>query len=370
MKKVCIVTASRSEYGVLRWLIEAIAKDKALQLQLIVTGAHLSPEQGLTYTAIEKDGYYIDEKIEMFLSSASSVGIVKSMGLCLLGISDAYRRLTPDLIVILGDRYELLSIAGAALIMGIPIAHISGGDTTKGAIDNEIRNAVTMISNIHFPSTEESANRIIAMRGSKDNVYTVGEPGLDNFLKLNLMDKKTIASILDIDPLKKWVLVTYHPETYISIEENLKVINSLKEIMNENTNIQFVITKANTDLGGCQINHFWDQLHMINPKRFCLFDSLGQVRYMSLMKYCSAVIGNSSSGIIEAPFLGIPVLNIGNRQQGRHMCSSIVCCSNQDVSMKEAFNLVLNKKNKIDKYWGDGHSSDRILSHIKDYLFK
>ncbi len=370
MKKVCVITAARSEYGVLRWLIEGIAKDKALQLQLVVTGGHLSPEQGLTYKAIEEDGYYIDEKVEMFLSSDSSVGIVKSMGLCSIGISDAYRRLKPDLIVILGDRYELLSIAGAALVMGIPIAHISGGDITKGAIDNEVRNAITMISNIHFPGTEESEKRIVQMKGDKNNVFKVGEPGLDNFIRLNLLDKKTVAQTLNLDMSKKWVLVTYHSETYISIDENLRVVNTLKEIMCETTGIQFVITKANTDLGGYQINNCWNELSLIDPKRFSLFDSLGQIRYMSLMRFCSAIMGNSSSGIIEAPFLGIPVLNIGNRQEGRHMCSNIISCSSQSIVIKSAFEAVLNKSVEVDKYWGDGHSSDKILSHIKDYLLE
>ncbi len=368
MKKVCVITGARSEYGLLRWVIDGIDKDADLQLQLVVTGGHLSPEQGLTYQAIEEDGYHIDEKVEMLLSSETSVGISKSMGLCSIGMADAFNRLKPDMIVVLGDRYELLPIVGTALVMGIPVAHISGGDITEGAIDDEIRNAVTMMSTLHFPGVVDSAHRIERMRNTTRNIYAVGEPGLDSFYRINLMSKVQLAQNLQIDASKRWVLVTFHSETTLSVEQNLEMIDNFCSVMDSFNDLQFVITKANADLGGNRINQKWKQYVDEHQDKCILVSSLGQLRYLSFMKYCDAVVGNSSSGIVEAPFIGTPVLNVGNRQKGRYVCKNVVCSSSQYQEMLVSMKKVMTQPRMVDTYWGDGHTSEKILNHIKQYL--
>ena len=367
MKKICIVTAARSEYGVLHWVIDEINNDKDLKMQLIVTGAHLSLEQGLTYRFIEQDGYTISAKVDMHLASDDKANLVRSMGKCSEGFADVFEDLKPDLVVVLGDRYELLPIVSAALVMRIPIAHISGGDVTEGAIDDEVRNAVSMMSTLHFPGVIDSAKNLHRMLGSEKNVYAVGEPGLDSFLRYKLWDKETTAKELNLDLQKKWCLVTLHPETKISLEENVNMVQSLYASMQQTHVIQYVITKANTDAGGAAINDFWVEV-VKNNSNVQLYASLGQIRYLSFMKHADMVIGNSSSGIIEAPFMGTPVVNIGDRQKGRHICKNVICCGR---SQKEIIKAVF-KANKteriIDTYWGDGHSSERIVAEIKKYL--
>ncbi len=349
-------------------MIDGIDKDADLQLQLVVTGGHLSPEQGLTYQAIEEDGYHIDEKVEMLLSSETSVGISKSMGVCAMGMSDTFNRLKPDMIVVLGDRYELLPIVSTALMMRIPVAHISGGDVTEGAIDDEIRNAVTMMATLHFPGVIDSAHRIERMRNSTENIYAVGEPGLDSFYRIKLMEKGELADNLGIDNNKKWVLVTFHSETTLSIAQNLEMIENFCRVMDAFDDVQFVITKANADLGGNRINQIWKQYVEEHPSKAVLVSSLGQLRYLSFMKYCDAVVGNSSSGIVEAPFIGTPVLNVGNRQKGRYICRNVICSSASFEEMMANMRKVMQSPRCVDTYWGDGHTSEKILNHIKQYL--
>lgn len=367
MKKICVITAARSEYGVLRWLIDEVYNDNVFELQLVVTGAHLLAGQGLTYKFIEQDGYPITAKVDMHFSSDDKASLVRSMGKCSEGLADVFEDLKPDLLVVLGDRYELLPIVSAALVMRIPIAHISGGDITEGAIDDEVRNAVSMMSTLHFPGVIDSAKNLHRMLGTEKNVYVVGEPGLDNFLRYNLWEKETTAKELNLDVHKRWCLVTLHPETKISLEENIKMVKSLYASMLQPQNIQYIITKANTDAGGAAINEFWSEVARNNTS-VQLFASLGQIRYLSFMKHADMVIGNSSSGIIEAPFMGTPVVNIGDRQKGRHICKNVICCGR---SQKEIINAILEADKTeriIDTYWGDGHSSERIVAEIKKYL--
>lgn len=370
MRKICIVTAARSEYGLLRWLMEEIRRDQELCLKLLVTGAHLSVEQGLTYGQIEEDGFSIDEKVEMLLASSTDVSIVKSMGLCSIGIADSLKRLSPDLLVVLGDRYELLPICSAALLMSIPIAHISGGDVTEGAIDDQVRNAVTMMASLHFPGVEESADRIVKMRGSRLNVWACGEPGLDNFTRLSLWDRSKLAADLQINETKKWILVSYHSETKISLDQNIGVISKIQEALDGIEDIEVVITRANADLGGVEINMYWENLVKENGEKYKLFDSLGQLRYLSLMKETACVVGNSSSGIVEASFLGIPVLNIGRRQKGRYLCKNVISIENYNENVGEILNKLLQEKrvDLVDNYYGDGHTSERIKKRIKEYF--
>lgn len=368
MKKVCIITAARSEYGLLKWVIDGVYRSKELSLQLVVTGAHLSPEQGLTYKFIEEDGFPIAEKTPMLLSSNDEVGAIKSMGVCSISMADTFSRLKPDMVVVLGDRYELIPITSAALLMRIPIAHIGGGDITEGAIDDEVRNAVTMMADLHFPGTVDSANNIIRMRGTGQGVFTVGEPGLDSFTRETLWDKEKTAQQLNLDLSKRWCLVTLHPETKLSMEQNCQMVDDLCETIAKVDNCQFVITKANTDVGGALINDRWDVFVNSHRDNMQVYASLGHLRYLSLMKHVDLLVGNSSSGIVEAPFLGTPVVNIGDRQKGRHICSNVICCGRQKEDVEKAIDVALHTERKADYYWGDGQTSERIVKTIKKYL--
>ena len=368
VKKVCIVTAARSEYGLLKWIIDGVHQDSELDLQLVITGAHLSEEHGLTYRFIEEDGYPIAAKVDMQLSSDDKANIVRSMGKCSEGFADAFAKLNPDVVMVLGDRYELLPIVSAALVMGIPVAHLSGGDVTEGAIDNEVRNAVTMMSAIHFPGVESSAENLSRMLGDNAQVYTAGEPGLESFLRFELMSREELAENLQLDINKKWCLVTLHPETKLGLEENLNMAKNLFEAMRESEGVQFVISKANADFGGLQINSFWEEAVKQDENKYKLFTSLGQRRYLSYMRQTAGVIGNSSSGIVEAPFLGIPVINIGDRQKGRHLCKNVIQTNSDSESLRKAFTKMLAQPTIVDNYYGDGHTSEYVISVLKDWL--
>lgn len=367
-KRICVITAARSEYGPLRWIIDAIYKDAELELQLVVTGSHLSEEQGLTYRFIEEDGYPITAKVDMQLSSKDKKSIVRSMGKCLEGFADTFAKLQPDVVMVLGDRYELLPIVSAALVMRIPVAHLSGGDVTVGAIDNEVRNAVSMMSSIHFPGVDNSADNLKRMLGMDARIYTVGEPGLESFLRYDLMSKSELADSLQLDINKKWCLVTLHPETKLGLDANVEMVKSLFEVMMHTSDVQFVISKANVDFGGKQINDFWTESVKKDNDKFKLYNSLGQLRYLSYMKQVDGVIGNSSSGIIEAPFLGIPVINIGDRQKGRHLCKNVIQCNRNRADIENAFTQMLTRPKMVDTYYGDGHTSSIVIEKLKSWL--
>ena len=368
MKKICIVTAARSEYGLLKWVIDRIYKDPELDLQLVVTGAHLSEEHGNTVHFIEEDGYPITDRVDMCLTSNSRKDIVRSMGCCSTGMADVLSDLQPDVVVVLGDRYELLPIVSASLVMGIPVAHISGGDVTEGAIDNEVRNAVSMMSVIHFPGVECSAENLRRMLGNDALIFTAGEPGLESFLRFDLMTRSELADNIGLDVNKPWCLVTLHSETKLSLEENLDMVQSLFEVMQQSKDVQFVISKANADFGGMQINEFWEKVVKQDTEKYHLFTSLGQRRYLSFMQQTVGVIGNSSSGIVEAPFLGIPVINIGCRQKGRHLCKNVIQVDRTKDAIVKAFNEVLTQPKIVDTYYGDGHTSEFIIAKLKEWL--
>lgn len=367
-KKVCIITAARSEYGLLKWVIDRVHNDPELDLQLVVTGAHLSEVHGNTVRFIEEDGYPIAARVDMHLVSDNRKDIVRSMGYCSKGIAEVLDQLQPDIIVVLGDRYELLPIVSAALVMGIPVAHLSGGDVTEGAIDNEVRNAISMMSAIHFPGVESSAENLRRMLGKDAPIYTAGEPGLESFLRFDLMSREELAENLELDIDKQWCLVTLHPETKISIEDNVAMAENLFRVMQRMENVQFVISKANADYGGSQINAFWEQSVKQTPDRFKLFTSLGQRRYLSFMKQAAGVLGNSSSGIVEAPFMGIPVVNIGDRQKGRHLCMNVIQCGRSYEEIKDAVERMQSQPVIADTYYGDGHASEIIIKKLKEWL--
>lgn len=325
MKKICVVTATRAEYGLLRPLINRIYKSDECELQLVVTGAHLSESQGLTVSEIESDGYPICERISILSKDDGPIGITETMGRAVSEFGKCFERLNPDIVVILGDRYEMLMVASAALICRVPIAHIHGGETTEGAIDDSIRHAITKMSTLHFPSIDEYRNRIIQMGENPDRVFTVGSLGVESALCRKLLEKDELEKQIDFEIDSKTVLITMHPETLsdISVEEQL---SGLVSVVSENKDIRGIITKANTDTYGSIINDIWEDFVSRNSDRFVLFSSLGQLRYLSALKYVAAVVGNSSSGIIEVPSFRVPTVNIGDRQKGRVAAKSVIHC--------------------------------------------
>lgn len=369
MKKVCVVTGTRAEYGLLKPLIKKIDDDNELELQLVVTGMHLSPEFGLTYREIEQDGFKITERNEMLLSSDTPTGIIKSIGLGMVGFADIFARIAPDIVVILGDRYEMLAAATAAVIHRIPIAHIHGGELTMGAIDDVIRHSITKMSTLHFPSTEEYRKRIIQLGESPEKVFCVGALGVENAKTQQLFSKKELAESIGFSLDRSYVVVTFHPVTLEKdtagrqFENLLAALDYFKEY-------KVIFTKANADTDGRIINQKIDEYVYQNKDRATAVTSLGMVRYLSAMKYCEMVIGNSSSGIVEAPSFHIPTVNIGDRQLGRTKAASVIDCGNSIENIVEAINAgrALGEGNKlrnvINPYEGD-ETSQSIVSIIR-----
>lgn len=317
------MTGTRAEYGLLYWLLKEVESDQDLHLQLVVTGSHLSPEFGMTYEQIEKDGFTINEKIEMLLSSDSPVGVTKSLGLATIGFADAFDRLKPDILVVLGDRYEILAAAQAAMIARIPIAHISGGETTEGVIDEAIRHSVTKMSHFHFVGAEEYRRRVIQLGEWPDRVFNFGDIGLDNINRLDFMSKSDFEKSIGFKLGKTNFLVTYHPVS-LSDENPELAVEALFAALDKFRDAKVIITKPNADPGSRRILEMIDQYAANQPDRVYACTSLGQIRYLSAMKLADVVIGNSSSGIVEAPAMGKPTVNIGKRQSGRLKASSII----------------------------------------------
>ena len=361
-RKICVVTGTRAEYGLLSNLMKLIQTDEQFELQLLVTGMHLSPEFGLTYKQIEADGFQINEKVEMLLSADTSTAVVKSMGLATISFADALDRLKPDLPVILGDRFEMLAAAQSALIMQIPIAHIHGGECTFGAYDDAIRHSITKMSTWHFTSTEGHRNRVIQLGESPERVWNVGAIGIDHTLKLNLMDRSTIYKELEIQNDKPYFLITHHPETngdYKGVNSLLEALDSFKDKYN------LIFTKSNADNGGREINERIQQ-YVAEQNDTKLFDSLGQIRYLSAVKEATLVIGNSSSGLIEVPYLQTPTINCGNRQKGRERPASVIDCEMTVESITDAIHYALNNEMVYEKIFGDGHTAHKIFNQLKE----
>ncbi len=341
MRKICIVTGTRAEYGLLYPLIKLIKNDKNLDLKLIVTGMHLSPEFGLTYKDIEKE-FNIDKKIEILLSSDTAIGINKSMGLAQISFAEAFTELKPDIIVLLGDRYEIFSAASAATISNIPIAHLHGGETTQGAFDEAFRHSITKMSHLHFTSTKKYKNRIIQLGENKENIFNVGAIGIDNIKNLKLLSKKEFERSINFTLNKKNILVTFHPVTL----ENTTAKDQFSELLDaidilRDTNIIF--TKANSDTDGRVINKMIDQYVNKNNHKSIQFTSMGQIRYLSALQYIDAVVGNSSSGLIEVPSFKVTTINIGDRQKGRILAKSVLNCEPNKKSILEQFNILYSK---------------------------
>ena len=368
MKKICVVTGTRAEYGLLYWLMKEIQLDKELELQLIVTGMHLSPEFGLTYKEIEKD-FKIDKKIEMLLSSDTAIGISKSMGLAQISFAETYEDLKPDIIVLLGDRYEIFSAGSAALIANIPVAHLHGGEITEGAFDESIRHSITKMSHLHFTAAEEYKNRVIQLGEHPSRVFNVGGMGIENIKRLKLLSRDEFEESINFKLNKKNILVTFHPvtlENSSAKEQFQELLNAIDEL--KDTNIIF--TKANSDTDGRIINQMCDEYVLKNSNKSICFTSLGQLRYLSALQYVDVVVGNSSSGLIEAPSFKIGTINIGDRQKGRLSAKSIIDCDSLKSSILQAFeklyseefeSILINTNNP----YGDGCASEKIIKELK-----
>lgn len=370
MRKVAVFTGTRAEYGLLYWLMKDIKSEPGLQLQLIVAGMHLSPEFGNTYQQIEQDGFIIDEKIETLLSSDSTVGVAKSMGLGVISFADSLNRLKPDLIVLLGDRFEALSIAQTALVMGIPILHIHGGELTEGAYDDAIRHAITKLSTFHCTSTEEYKNRVIQLGEHPDRVKNVGAVGLDYVNRSSLMSLQELSSSLSFELNKPFVILTYHPVT-LADENAEKTFSSILESLEGLRSHQIIITYPNADDGGRKIIKMIEQYaSTADPARVLSIPSLGQKRYLSAVKHASLVVGNSSSGIIEVPSFCVATVNVGSRQKGRIAACSVVHCDTSKKSITAAIMKALSPEHQkiivnVKNPYGDGNSSKKILDMLK-----
>ena len=367
-RKICVVTGTRAEYGLLRWLIEGIQKSSYFELQLIATGMHLSPEFGLTYRDIEADGFYIDKKVEMLLSSDTSVGVTKSLGLAITGFADALDSLRPDLVLILGDRYEIFAAASAAMIARIPIAHLHGGEATEGLIDESIRHSITKMSHLHFVAANEYRNRVIQLGEQPERVFVTGGLGIDNTLKLELMDRKTLEGSLDFKLNTRNLLITFHPvtlENSTSAQQLTELLAALEEL--DETNLIFTMPNADTD-GRILIEQIKEFANQHDNTR--AYTSLGQLRYLSCLVHVDGVIGNSSSGLIEVPSFGKGTVNIGDRQRGRLKAASVIDCepNRADISaaIEHLYSSTFQQKLKnIENPYGNGGASDAIIEILE-----
>ena len=363
------MTGSRAEYGLLYWLMKEIQEDRDLELQIAVTGMHLSPIFGLTYKVIEQDGFKINEKIDMQLTGDTSVDIARSMGIATIGFAEAFQRLKPDLLVILGDRYEILAAAQAAMVARIPMAHIHGGEATEGVIDESIRHSLSKMSHFHFVAAETYKRRVIQLGEQPDHVYNFGAIGLDNICNLDLLDKVDLEESLGFELGSKSFLVTYHPVT-LSHKLPGESFNELLEALDQFSEYRVVFTMPNSDAEGRIIFDMIRDYAAKNDKRVFCEISLGQLRYLSTMKHVDAVIGNSSSGLIEAPALNKATVNIGERQRGRLKAESVIDCIEKKGEILGAINRVLslefqnNLKNVMNPY-GQGGASKKIKEVLK-----
>ncbi len=368
-RKICVVTGSRAEYGLLYWLMKEIQDDSALELQVIVTGMHLSPEFGLTWKQVERDGFIIHRKVEMLLSSDTPVGISKSIGLGVIGFADALEYLQPDLLVVLGDRFEIFAACQAAMVHRIPIAHIHGGEITEGAVDDAIRHAITKMSHLHFTATESYRQRVIQLGEQPQRVFNAGAPGLDNIFRLQLLDKPQLEQAIGFKLGKRNLLVTFHPVTLENATAASQFGNLLKALdCFDDSHIIFTLPNADAD--GRVIIGMIEQYRQRFPERIASFVSLGSLRYLSALKYMDAVVGNSSSGLIEAPAFKIGTINIGDRQKGRLCADSVIHCEPEVDAIVQAFNRLFSEKfqeslKTVENPYGNSGASAKIKELLK-----
>ncbi|WP_089284913.1 UDP-N-acetylglucosamine 2-epimerase [Anaerovirgula multivorans] len=369
-RKICVVTGTRAEYGLLYTLMKEIEKDQDLQLQVIATGMHLSPEFGLTYQEIERDGFIIDSKVEILLSSDTPIGISKSIGLGVIGFAEAFGQLQPDLLILLGDRYEILAAAQAALIAKIPIAHIAGGDRTEGVFDESIRHSITKMSHLHFVTNEGSLKIVRQLGENPNHMYNVGSPGIDRIMSLRRLSRTELEKSLQFTFLKKNLLITFHPVTLDYQASGKQFSELLEALHNLGPEVGLIFTKPNADPEGREIICLLEDFVARHPNAIG-YTSLGQLLYFSLIAQVDAVVGNSSSAIYEVPSFKKPTVNIGDRQKGRLLASSVISSAPEKAEIEKAIRAAFIKdcSNTVNPY-GGGNSSIRIhqiIKSIRDY---
>jgi UDP-N-acetylglucosamine 2-epimerase (non-hydrolysing) len=377
MKKIAVFTGTRAEYGILRPLLAKIKADSQLTLQLLVSAMHLSPEFGLSKSLIINDGYHIDEEVEMLLSSDTSSGCAKSVGLGIIGFADALKRMSPDMILVLGDRFEALAVVQTAMLMNIPIAHLHGGEITEGAKDDAIRHAITKLSNLHFTANEDYRQRVIQMGETPDSVFNVGALGLENISQhASFLSRAALQTSLGFSLKDDYFIVTYHSVT-LANEDPERTCHNLLTALENFPYHRVIITYPNADDGGRKIITLLEHYASQHKNRVLLIPTLGLERFLSAVKYATAAIGNSSSGIIEVPSLGVPTINIGQRQQGRMSANSVIDCGVEQADITQAISTVLAKN--VDMSGGNPYTlkenaaglstSDLILNAIKQSKF-
>lgn len=368
MKKVAVVTATRAEYGILRPLIMRLEAEVEIELQLLVTGTHLSEKYGKTEGEIVKDGLEIYARIPILEEGNTAYDVSCTMANALKGFAEYFAKEHPDLLVVLGDRTEMLGICCAAMNERVPIAHLHGGELTEGAVDDCVRHALTKMSYLHFPASEEYRKRIIQLGENPDRVFNVGALGVENILRVPLLSYEEMSESIGIPRGKKFVVVTFHPVT-LEDESAAKQVDALIEAMRQKDEYFYLITKANADVGGELVNARFEEYcqGVSNAK---LVASLGMQRYLSTVKYSSFVLGNSSSGIIEAPAFGVPTVNIGDRQKGRLMADTIIQCGTETGEIEAAMDKAAGAERVVSGLYGDGNTSEKIVKVIKDFLFE
>lgn len=368
-RRICIVTGTRAEYGLLRGVIQGLFEAPDCALQIVATGAHLSPEFGLTYREIEADGHAIDERVEILLSSDTPVGTAKAMGLGLIGFADAFARLRPDLIVVLGDRFEILAAAAAALVARIPIAHIHGGEVTEGAVDEAIRHAVTKMAHLHFVAAAPYRERVIQLGEAPENVVLVGGLGIDAIKQLDLLDRPALEQALDFRLGERNLLVTFHPPTLDADEAGAQMRTLLDALDTLNRDTHLIFTLPNADAGSRELRVMVEDF-VAGRDNARAFVSLGQHRYLSCMRLVDGVVGNSSSGIIEAPSFGVGTIDIGDRQRGRLRASSVIDCLPRRDAIKAALDRLFSAQFRaglaetVNPY-GTGGAADAIVAMLR-----
>lgn len=369
-RKICVITGTRAEYGLLRWVMQGIQDEPDLTLQTIATGMHLSPEFGLTYREIEQDGFQIDRKVEMLTSSDTPVGIAKSMGLGVIGFADALNELKPDLILLLGDRFEIFSAAAAALIARIPVAHLHGGEATEGAFDEAMRHSITKMSHLHFVATEAYRQRVIQLGEQPDRVFLVGGLGIDNLTRLKLLDRVDLEAALNFKLKQKNLLITFHPatlETGTAADQMAELLAALAEL--KDTGLIFTMPNADTD--GRALIKMVEQF-VLQHSNARAYQSLGQLRYLSCIAHVDGVVGNSSSGLLEVPSFKKGTINIGDRQRGRLQAANVINCEPNRLDITTALQRLYatefqaSLSHAINPY-GEGGASEKVVETLKRY---
>lgn len=370
-RRICVVTGTRAEYGHMKWLLRDLNADPAIELQVVAAAAHLSGHHGHTIDEIIADGLPVAAQVDMLLAGDSPVAMAKSLGLGVIGFTDALARLTPDVVLLAGDRYEALAAAQAAMCLRIPIAHISGGETTEGAIDEAIRHSLTKMSHLHFVSSEPYRRRVVQLGEAPERVLNVGAPGLDHLSRTEFMDRPALEASLGMGLADPLLLVTYHPVTLDDGDQTVPV-RELLSALDDFPQAAVVISGVNADAGGSVIEAAFRDYAASRPGRVGIFASLGYHRYLSLMRLAAAVVGNSSSGIIEAPAVQVPTVNIGPRQRGRLRAASVIDCATGRAAISAAISRALSPEfqalaKTATSPLGRGGASVKIAQALRDW---